>query len=357
MNKIHVLDTTLRDGSYAVNFSFTAGDTSLIVGELADAGVEFIEIGHGIGLGANKGENKAAETDCAYIEAANQTKGNAKCGVFCIPGIASIAQLEEAIDSGIDFVRIGTDVTEVETSKAFIETAKKAGIMVMANFMKSYAVSPTVFAESVLMSEDYGVDAVYIVDSAGGMIHHQLEEYFEQIRKYTSIPLGFHGHDNLALAIANSLKAMELGMTYIDTSLQGLGRSAGNAATEILTALCEKRHYDIGIDLLKVLEVSEKFIRPFIEQKGKDRLDIISGYADFHSSYMKYIHYYAAKYLVDPLRLIIEISKVNKIEIDFKAIERIAADLPRDRRYLENYNFNRYVGGEQDEQLRQSMSL
>ena len=350
IKELKILETTLRDGSYAVNFSFTSADTSVICRELESAGFEFIEIGHGVGLGASvKGYGAAAATDEEYMIAAKEALKKAKWGMFCIPGIAELEDIDLAAKHGMGFIRIGTNVTDVEKSEPFIKRAKKYGMFVTANYMKSYALPPEQFAEKVKLSEKYGVNVVYIVDSAGGMFPEDIRNYIAAIRKVSTVPIGFHGHDNLGFAVANSMEAVALGVDFVDTSLQGLGRSAGNASTELLVSTLHKRGLNVNINLLKVLDLGQRFIQPILTRKGQMPLDVISGYADFHSSYMPLIQKYSAKYKVNPLILIMEMCKINKVHVDEKILDGVAQNIKaKEEVYLSGFGFNKYVGGEQD---------
>ncbi len=350
MKKLTILETTLRDGSYAVNFSFTSSDTSIICKQLEEAGFEFIEIGHGVGLRASqKGYGIAAATDEEYMIAAKESLTKAKWGMFCIPGIAELEDIDLAAKHGMSFIRIGTNITDVEKSEPFIKRAKKYGMFVTANYMKSYVLPPEQFAEKVKLSEKYGVDIVYIVDSAGGMFPEDIRKYFEAIRKVSNIPLGFHGHDNLGLAIANSLEAINQGVDFIDTSLQGLGRSAGNASTEILISVLKKKGYGLELDFFKILDLGQNLVQPLLARKGIMPLDVVSGYADFHSSYMPHIQKYSAKYKINPLLLIIEICKIDKLNVDEMVLDNVARNIKGNEKiYFSKFGFNKYIGGEQD---------
>ncbi|MDO8577346.1 MAG: 4-hydroxy-2-oxovalerate aldolase [Candidatus Wildermuthbacteria bacterium] len=348
---VKLLEATLRDGSYDVNFTFTSEDTSALCKALEEVGFEYIEVGHGVGLNAsNMGYGKAVQTDEEYMVAAKKVLKKAKYGMFCIPGIARLEDIDLAHKHGMGFIRIGTNITEVANSEQYIKRAKKLGMFVTANYMKSYAVPPNEFAKQVKLSQKYGVDLIYIVDSAGGMFAEDIERYYRAARKVTGLPLGFHGHDNLGLAVSNSLFAADLGIEFIDTTLQALGRSAGNACTEVVVAALLKRGYKIPIDLLKVLEVGQKYIQPLISQKGRMPLDTIAGYAEFHSSYMPKIQKYSAKYRVDPALLIIEMCKIDKVNVDENILDSVAKKLKTKggEVYLGKYRFNRYIGNEQD---------
>jgi isopropylmalate/homocitrate/citramalate synthase len=140
-----------------------------------------------------------------------------------------------------------------------------------------------------------------------------------------------------------------MGVDFVDSSLQGLGRSSGNVCTEVLVAVLEKMGCDSGIDFLKVLSIGQKYIQPLITFKGRMPLDVVSGYAEFHSSYMHHIQKYSAKYNVDPEILIIEMCKIDKVNVDEEVLEKIAQRVRRSEEvYISKYGFNRYVGGEQD---------
>ena len=350
MKKIKILDTTLRDGSYVTNFSFSIKNTMDICKALENSGAEFIEIGHGVGLHASEcGYGKAKHTDVEYADAAKSTLTHSKYGMFCIPGIARLKDIDLVSKHDMDFIRIGTDVTKIAESEKYIKKAKEYEMFVAANYMKSYALSPQKFAKKVKLSEKFGADVVYLVDSAGGMFGEQIQEYFKEIRKISDIPLGFHGHNNLGLAISNSIIAADCGFELIDSSLQGLGRSSGNASTEILVAALHKRGYDTGINFRKILQVGLKYVQPFIT-KGLMPLDIAAGFTNFHSSYMYHIEKFSKKYNVDPISLMIEITKIDQVNVDEKILEKIASKLnPINMSLGKEFDFTRYVGGEQDE--------
>lgn len=350
MTAPEILDTTLRDGSYAINFSFSLADVRSISSALEDAGVDYIELGHGVGLnGSSPEQGLAPHSDTEYIEAAKEVTTKAKIGAFCIPGIARLRDLEEAADNGMDFVRVGTPVSSVPESRPFIQLAKKRGMLVMANYMKAYTSAPNKLAREVLHSEEYGADAVYIVDSSGGMFESQIEEYTGAIREVSDIALGFHGHNNLGLAVANTLKAAKLGYRFLDCSLQGLGRSSGNASTEHLVACLLKQGYPIRTNLLKIINCGYEIVNRLVENRGLNPIDTVAGYSDFHTSYMHYIHKYASKYSVNPLELIIDVCKIDTLSANDELVESVALKLHHAKQTLPHgYPFHKYHGKEQD---------
>jgi 4-hydroxy-2-oxovalerate aldolase len=348
---IHVLDTTLRDGSYANDFQFTAGQTRALCRELEACGVPLIEVGHGVGLNAGTaGYRSAVATDEEYMTAASAACEDALWGMFCIPGVATLEDVRLAGQYDMDFIRIGTNINEVEESREFIEAAKDEGMFVTANYMKSYARSPETFAEKAAQSQRYGADMVYIVDSAGGMLPETVEKYFEAVEKRTDIPVGFHGHDNLGLAVANSLTMADAGTFVVDTSLQGLGRSAGNASTEKTVATLEKSGYNTGTDFLKLLRTGQQFVSPIRTNPSQMPLDVVAGREEFHSSHMTKILDAAYEYGVDPAQLICAVCRENKIYAPEELVETLASDIDTSvGGRVRDYGSARYPGNEEDE--------
>ncbi len=323
LDKPRILECTLRDGSYAIDFQFTEEATQNIVRALEGVGFDLIEVGHGMGLGASDiSKWRAVETDETYLNVVAKTVKKADWGMFCIPGIAKLDHIDMAADYGMKFIRIGTDVENYRDSERFIERAKKHGMFVCSNFMKSYVSEPTEFAQYALAVERYGSDLVYIVDSAGGMFPEDITHYVDAIREQSdALRLGFHGHHNLGMGVANALRAYELGVEIIDTSLQGFGRSTGNTPTEQFICALIRRNVSLDFDIVSVMDVADKYIRPLIRQKGITSVDMISGLSLFHSSYMPIIEQYAEQYEVDPRRLIMAVCAYDKINAPTELVE------------------------------------
>ena len=282
-----ILDTTIRDGSYAVDFKFSCTDVQEIAKKLEKLGLEYIEIGHGQGLNASSPKHGVAlHSDVEYMEAARSVLKNAKFGFFCIPGLARIEDLHLAKEHGVSFIRIGVNADQPELAKDYISEAKKLGFTVMTNFMKSYIVQPEQFAKNASYVECYGSDYVYIVDSAGCMLPKDLDAYCEAIRARSNVKLGFHGHNNLGMAVSNSFYCVEKGFDMIDCSIQGLGRSSGNASLEMLVMSLERAGYSLGIDIPCLLEYGYVLLQDITKKELQSPLDLVCGYAGFHSGYL-----------------------------------------------------------------------
>jgi 4-hydroxy 2-oxovalerate aldolase/long-chain acyl-CoA synthetase len=211
----------------------------------------------------------------------------------------------------------------------------------MVNYMKTYIVPPEEFAKNAAWAEKQGAECVYIVDSAGCMIPADLKAYYEATRKISKVKLGFHGHNNLGMAVSNSVYCAELGFEMLDTSMQGLGRSLGNASTEMTIMTLKKMGHEIDTDIPRLLEYGYVSLRDITEGKVQNPLDLVCGYAGFHSSYIKYVYKCCSEKQVDPLRLILAYSAVNQRDLDYQELCDVADTLPKD---LEDnpYTFREY---------------
>jgi len=324
--KVDVLDCTLRDGAYTINFQFTLKDTLDISQALEKAGFKFIEIGHGLGLNASSCKGKALHTDAEYLSVAQQFITKSKYGMFFIPGIGRKEDLEMAVNYDMGFVRVGTNITQADEAVEYIKTAKDYGLITTSNLMKSYVLPPEKFIKKVQLVDKIGVDYIEIVDSAGCMMPKDIKEYFTIMNKHGIMAqYGFHGHNNLSLAVANTLEAIEYGATLVDSALLGLGRGAGNTSTEILVTVLNKLGYNRDIDIFQTMDVAEKIVRPIIERrKGLDSIAITCGYTEFHSSYLYIIYDVARQYQLDPRKLMVEVCKIDKVNLTKESCEKIA---------------------------------
>jgi 4-hydroxy-2-oxovalerate aldolase len=318
-----ILDTTLRDGSYVIDFQFSKQDTYNIAKRLDDLGFELIEIGHGTGLGSSeKNLGKAAATDEDYMVAGAEAIVKGKWGMFCIPGIAEVRHLEMAASHGMDFVRVGTEVSGVDSGKQLIEAARKLGMTVYCNLMKSYVATPEYFAKQASECLKMGAEAVYIVDSAGGMLPHEIQGYIDALRSVQpDAKIGFHGHNNLGLAVANSLHCAQQGVDIVDTSLQGLGRSAGNTPISQYLSVLSRYGFATHFDLIDIMKASEDLARPLVRNIGVDTIDVTSGLAQFHSGFLGRVQKAADSHGIDVRRLIIELCKLDREKADQQLID------------------------------------
>lgn len=327
--QINILDCTLRDGSYLIDYQFSGADTYMIATLLAEAGIQRIEVGHGLGLDAQKkGKGEAAVTDGEYVRmAVNAVKGRSQIGVFYIPGFGEPDSIRKAADQGLGFIRLGTNITEYKQAFSAIKLAKKLGLEVWSNLMKSYVSTPAEFSEICQIMADEGADIAVLVDSAGGMIPGEIAEYLNTAKGKVTCPLGFHGHNNLQLAVANSLEAIKSGATFIDSSLRGMGRSSGNTPTEILCALLVREKYDLGkINWQRLIFLAQELIAPMMPRdRGMLPTEIASGISYFHSGFQPLIDSASEKENVSAYSTILKLPPESKTDVSREMAAKAAA--------------------------------
>jgi 4-hydroxy 2-oxovalerate aldolase len=331
--QVEILECTLRDGSYAVDFKFTENDTAALVGALGNIGCRWIEVGHGVGLGAAKaGKGAMLSNDERYVEVAKCAAPAARIGCFFIPGIGTLDQLKSARDAGLDFVRIGYNASEIEDAYPYLTYAKELGLKPFLNFMKTYVISADEFAQKAKEGADAGAGCIYCVDSAGSMFPEDVRRYISAALDRCDCTLGFHGHSNLQFAVANSVEAVRCGATFIDTTLYGLGRSAGNVPTEIAVAVFEKLGIVTGIDLFEVMDAAEEFIGPLMSKvQLYDMISVAMGCSQFHSAFLPQVAAAARNHQVELRRLVVAMGKVDPVNLNEETLNLVARSLPKVR--------------------------
>jgi 4-hydroxy-2-oxovalerate aldolase len=324
-----LLDCTLRDGSYPIQFQFTQEDTARIAHHLDDAGIPLIEVGHGLGINAqNTGAGDAAATDREYIEAAVGASTDADIGVFFIPGIGEQSDIQMAAEADADFIRIGKDITEWEKLKEPLAIATDSGLTTCGNLMKSYAVGPDRLAERCGDLERWGADVIYVVDSAGGMLPDDVKKYISSVdAALSTAKVGFHCHDNLDLAVANTITAIQSGADWVDATLQGIGRSAGNTRTETLATVLQRQGYELDIDQKHLMDIGQQEIAPLLETRSQGPLDITAGYAQFHTKFLDDLLEVTENYDIEPRDLMVAVSERDHVNVSRDLIESIAEEL------------------------------
>lgn len=335
---VTLFETTCRDAGYAVDFQFSASQVGRLCTEMEAAGFRYIEVGHGLGLGGSTSKlGKAAATDEAYLEAAGKALRLARYGCFFIPGVGTKEQIKTAKSLGIQFLRIGTNVTETAAAQEYVEYAKALGISVFFSFMKAYAVEPKEFAELGARVSGWGADVLYIVDSAGTLLPDQVRAYVAGLRQETGKTVGIHSHNNLQLACWNGIEAVRAGATFVDCTLRGVGRSGGNAQAELLVALLARLGYRTGVDLYKTMDLAERTFRPMVMdlrpgnaeevQRGLSDLDVVIGLAGFHSGFLPILRAAAERHGVDLRRLILRVCEAEQVRPTEELADRIARGL------------------------------
>lgn len=309
--KITLIDTTMRDGSHAVRHSFTAEQVGDIAARLDQSGVPFIELSHGDGLGGSSytyGFSQVSEFD--LLRAARDRIKSARLTALLLPGVGTLEDLKRAIDCGIQAVRVATHVTEADISAEHIRWAKKQGLFVVGFLMMAHMAEPERIVEEARKMADYGADYINLADSAGYLMPDDVAARISALVKTLDIPVGFHAHNNLGLAIANSLKAAQEGASYLDGTLRGLGAGAGNAQLEVLTGVLERNGFVTGVDLYGVQDVAQNVVEPLMKRPQTiDTGSMMLGYAGVYSSFLLHVYDAAEKYGLEPRDILVELGK------------------------------------------------
>lgn len=311
MKKLIVTEVALRDGSHVVGHQFTKEQVRYITEQLSHAGVPYIEVTHGDGLGGSSLQyGFSKEYDIELVKTAVEVAGNSTISVLLLPGIGTIEDLKEAYDAGARMVRVATHVTEADVSRQHIETAKRMGMETIGFLMMSHSAPPEVLLEQAKLMESYGANAVYVTDSAGAMLPSDVTARITLLKAHLSIDIGFHAHNNLSLAVANSLAAIEAGANRIDGSICCLGAGAGNTQTEVLVGVLNRLGYKTNIDLYKMLDLAD-YVRENILPAPQDITSgsFIMGYAGVYSSFLRHAVIAAEKYGVDARDILVELGK------------------------------------------------
>lgn len=310
-----ITEVALRDGSHAVRHQFTVEQVKAVVKGLDSANVPYIEVSHGDGLGGSSVQYGLSHTDeFELIAAAVETAQNAKIAVLSIPGIGTIKEIKHAADIGVKMVRVATHVTEADVALQHLNYAKEVGLETVGFLMMSHMADTKKLVEQAKIMEKGGADIVYVVDSAGAFLPYQVAERIKALKQEIAVPIGFHAHNNLSLAVANSLVAIQEGATRIDGSIRCLGAGAGNTQTEVLVGVLEKLDIQTGIDLYKIMDVAEEIVAPILLKPQEITRDsLVLGYAGVYSSFLLHAQKAALNFGVDSRDILIEIGKRKAI--------------------------------------------
>lgn len=307
---VRVVDTTLRDGMHSVAHQFTPQQMAKIAAAMDAAGIDTLEVSHGDGLGGSSIQyGRAAATDREYLEAVSAVLTRSKLAVLLLPGIGVKEDLDMAADLGATVARVATHVTEADISEQHMGLAKKRGMEVIGFLMMAHMAPIEVMVHNAKLMESYGADYVYVVDSAGYMLPPEVRERVTALKEALQCGVGFHAHNNLGLAIGNTLAAIEAGADIVDASLRAMGAGGGNAPTETLIAVLHRLGIETGVDLYKVMDAA-KLVDPFKTQpkEGPDAT-LMLGYAGVYSSFLLHTARAAQRFGVDPRDILVELGR------------------------------------------------
>lgn len=333
---LQIVDVTLRDGSHAVRHSFTEEQVRQVAKGLDHSGVDYFEVAHGDGLGGSSlqyGFSKVNELK--LIEAATEECSNAKVSVLLIPGIGIKEDLEDAVKAGAKMVRVATHVTEADVAKQHIELGRNLGLKTVGFLMMAHMAPIEKLVEQAKLFESYGAEIVYATDSAGALLPHEVTERVQALRENLSCEIGFHGHNNLSLAMANTMAAVEAGATYVDGSLRCLGAGSGNTQTEVMAAVFDRLGYKTGVDLYPIMDVANNVVAKWMPRPQEiTGSGLIMGYSGVYSSFLLFTEDAAKKFNVDERDILVELGKMQAVGGQEDLIYEVARELSKKKKVL-----------------------
>ena len=339
MGNILISDATLRDGNHAVKHEITA-DKIAIYCKVADAAkIPIVEVGHGNGIGASSLQvGVSACTDKEALSVARENLINAKLSVHAIPGFATIKKdIIPALDLGVDIVRVASHCTEADLTQRHIEFVRQRGKTVYGVLMMSHMVSSNILLEQAKKMEAYGAEGIIFMDSAGHYLPENVTERVKTLINGLSIHVGFHAHNNLGMAIANSVAAANAGATMLDGCARGFGAGAGNAQLEVLVAVLQRLGYETNIDLYELFNASDIAELELIELVPYIKsISIVSGLAGVFSGFSKHVERIAKEFHLDARDIFFELGQRKVIAGQEDYILEVASNLAKKKELNES---------------------
>jgi len=334
--RVTLHDMSLRDGMHPKRHQITLDQMIAVATGLDGARVPLVEVTHGDGLGGSSiNYGFPAHTDEEYLRAVVPKLGFTKVSALLLPGIGTVDHLRMAADCGVATIRVATHCTEADVSQQHIGLAKKLGLDTVGFLMMAHMIPPEQILVQAKLMESYGANCIYITDSAGWMLPDDVTARVALFRAELapSTEIGFHGHHNLSMGVANSLAAVEAGATRIDGSVAGLGAGAGNTPLEVFAAVLDRMGAVTGVDLYKIMDVAEDIVVPLMDHPIRiDRDALILGYAGVYSSFLLFAKRWGEKYGVASRDILVELGRRKTIGGQEDMIEDVALDIAKQQR-------------------------
>lgn len=336
--KVTLHDMSLRDGMHAKRHQISIEQMIAVATGLDEAGIPLIEVTHGDGLGgASLNYGFPAHTDEEYLNAVVPKMKNAKISALLLPGIGTVDHLKMARDCGVHTIRVATHCTEADVSEQHISMAAKMQLDTVGFLMMAHMVSAEKILEQAKLMESYGANCIYCTDSAGYMLPNEVTQKISLLRAELNpaTELGFHGHHNMGMAIANSLAAVDAGANRVDGSVAGLGAGAGNTPLEVFVAVLDRMQAIHGVDLYKIMDVAEDLVVPLMDHPIRvDRDALTLGYAGVYSSFLLFAQRAEAKYGIQARDILVELGRRGTVGGQEDMIEDLALTMAKEKRLI-----------------------
>ncbi|MDQ1020050.1 4-hydroxy-2-oxovalerate aldolase [Streptomyces afghaniensis] len=329
MSAVVIHDPTLRDGQHAVRHQLGVAALRGYAQAADAAGIPVVEVGHGNGLGASSLQaGRAAVSDDVMLSTVREALSTSRMGVFMLPGWGTSDDLRKAVAHGTDVVRIGVHCTETSLAERHLEFLREQETEAHCVLLMSHMATPEELAEHAASAVGYGAQAVGIMDSAGHFLPADVGERIGAMAAAVDVPVIFHGHNNLGMAVANSVAAAEAGARIIDGCARGFGAGAGNTQLEVLVPVLERTGFTTGIDLYALLdaaEFAERELMPAPPVTGS--LSIVSGLAGVFSGFKHQVLDHSARAGVDARDVFFELGRRQAIAGQEDLIRDVVAEL------------------------------
>ena len=335
MRDLLIVDSTLRDGSHAIRHQLTAKNISDYAKGAEAAGEELLIVGHGNGLGASSLQlGISLLSDREMLLAAKKNLKKTKLGAFLIPGFGTIKNdIAPALAIGISVMMVACHCTEANITRQHIEYVVRRGVKAYGVLMMTHMINATDLLEQAKLMESYGVSGVLLMDSAGAYLPYDVAQKVTTLVQGLKIPLGFHAHNNLGMAVANSVAAVQAGAKILDATSRGLGAGAGNCQLEVLAAVLDKMGYKLGLDLYKLMDNSEYVSRYVMKHPQViSSVSLTSGLSGVFSGFAPHAKRAARRFKVDTRDILIELGKRKTVAGQEDIIVDVAMNLKQKKK-------------------------
>ncbi len=280
MENVKLIDVTIRDGGYKFNFNFTNIFLQNVITGLDQAGIDYIEVGYRNGS-FNPINNIGNAGLCSYdyLQFCRKFISQSKLTVMIHPKNIKQHDIREMKECGVDCIRVCFPVSDMRLGFQTIEMIKDSGVEFFVNITRASQYDRVKLSDLSRKLDGCNPSGIYMADSNGSLTPEEVGNLYFHLSEVVSVPLGFHAHDNLFLAQANAIAAVRSGAKYVDSSLLGLGKGAGNLRTEgFVSFLCSK--WLEKYDLCKILDTAKVVKSEFTEGGMLESKDIIMGVFD-----------------------------------------------------------------------------